>query len=191
MQLKNRIHERLFEPDRARFDCSTSHWLLQLSLSREKDHGVALSIQHPFIPVVKKFSRTGNKVECMKRGRSKWCKCFRIPGVILQNGHSIIEKSGRWLELSGRLAGSSGKGEPRCIGWQRVEGWIGNDTYSSCHEGLCLGLHVFDDCNTIHQSNQLKYVHQHALFGSITTILTRISRVPGDQKSGIPRGDPL
>ena len=83
----------------------------------------------------------------------------------MQNGRSIIEKSGRGFEPVGRSDESSGKCEPRCIGWGLVEGWVGKDTYSSCHEGLCLGLHVLDDCNAIRQSNQQKYAHQYAPLG--------------------------
>jgi len=81
-----------------------------------------------------------------------------MPEAILQNGHSIIEKNG---------------GEPRCIGWERAEWWIEKDTYSSCHEGLCLGLHVFGDCNISRQSNQLRYAHQYVPFGVTTRMLTR------------------
>ena len=143
------------------------------ALSREKGREGELRIQHlPPLPP-KNNSKAGDEVECMKNGRSTWCKCFMIPEVILRNGHSIIEKTGRWLEPVGRSAESSGKCEPRCVGWERAEWWIGKGTYSSRHEGLCLGLHVFDDCNTIRQSNQLKYAHQHALFGVTTRMLTR------------------
>jgi len=37
----------------------------------------------------------------------------------------------------------NGGSTPRCVEWEHAEWWIGKGTYSSCHEGLCLGLHVF------------------------------------------------
>jgi len=99
---------------------------------------------------------------------------------MLQNSHSVIEKSGRWLEPVVRSAESPGKCEPRCVEWEHAEWWIGKGTYSSRHEGLCLGLHVFDDCEAIRQSNQLKYARQiRTLRGNNQNVGT-VSRVPGD-----------